>query len=93
MLLTLSKQSLDSTRDGELVEPMVRHEDREIQCGRRSSGTEGFALDIAEVESAIITHKSDDGIKLLVDETRVVRNYCDGDDGACFAVLMLNLGN
>ena len=72
---------------------MVRHEDRGISCRRHSSGAEGFALDIAEVESAIVTHKIDDGIELLVDEARVVGNYCSGDDGVCFAVLMLNLGN
>ena len=79
--------------DGEPVEPLVRDEDREIQCGRHTSGAEGFALDIAEVESAIVTHKIGDGIELLLCEARVVGNYNSGDDGGCFAVLMLNLGN
>ncbi len=36
---------------------------------------ECFALDLSEVESAIVAHKIDDGVELLVYEVCVVANY------------------
>jgi len=54
---------------------------------------ERFALDLAEVESAIVTHKLDNGIKLLVYESRIVRDHCDRDNSTCLAILMVNLCN
>ncbi len=36
---------------------------------------ESFPLDLSEVESAIVAHKIDDGVKLLVYEMRVVADY------------------
>jgi len=54
---------------------------------------ECFSFYFSEVESAIVTHKLDDGIELLVYEARIVRDHCDSDNGARFAVLMVNLRN
>ena len=49
-----------------------------------------FAINFSEVESAIFLHKINDGIELLIYETRIVRDQCDGNDSRCFIVIMVN---
>ena len=55
--------------------------------------TEGFSFDLAEIESAVILHKVDDFVELLVYEDGFVRDYSNSDDGAGFAVIMVDFGN
>ncbi len=52
-----------------------------------------FSLDLAEIESAIVAHKINDGVKLLVYEVCVVTDYWYTDDSTGLVVLMVNFGN
>ena len=54
---------------------------------------EDFAFDLSEVEPAIVAHKIDDSIKLLVYEASFVADYCYRDNRAGLAVLMVDLGD
>jgi len=36
---------------------------------------ERFPFDLARIESAVVAHKINDGVKLLVNEVRVVADY------------------
>ncbi len=51
---------------------------------------ERFPLDLSEVESAIVAHKINDGVELLIYEVCVVADYWYTDYGAGLAVLMVN---
>ena len=45
---------------------------------------------MAEIESAIVAHKINDGVKLLVYEVGVVADYWYTDDSTGLVVLMVN---
>jgi len=66
----------------------------EICChhlaGQRS-GIEGFSLDLSEVESPVFLHKTDDGVKLLLDKAGIVGDYGYRNDGTGFVVVMTDL--
>ncbi len=54
---------------------------------------ECFPLDLSEVESAVVLHKLDDGVKLLIYKDAVIRYHSSSDNRRGLAVLMVNLGN
>ncbi len=51
---------------------------------------ESLPLDLSEVESAIVAHKINDGVELLVYEMRVVADFRYTDNRTGLAVLMVN---
>ena len=53
---------------------------------------EGFALDLSEIEPAVITHKTENRIELLVNELSIVADNCNADDSNGFAVLVVHFG-
>jgi hypothetical protein len=54
---------------------------------------ESFPLDLAQVEPAIVAHKINDSVELLVDEVGIIADYRYADDGHGLVVLMVNFGN
>jgi len=50
-------------------------------------------MDLSEVESAIVPHKINDGVKLLVYEVSLVADYCYRNNRTGLAVLMVNFRN
>jgi hypothetical protein len=50
-----------------------------------------FSLDFAEIKPAVVSHKINDGIELLVNKAGFAANNGNADDRACLAVLMFNL--
>jgi len=54
---------------------------------------ERFPVDLAKVESAIVAHKINNGVKLLVYEMRLVADYRYRNNRTGLAVLMVNFGN
>jgi len=58
-----------------------------------ASDAENFAFDCSEVEPAVVTHKSCDGLKLAFDKGLVIGDDGDADGGDKFAVVVVNFGN
>jgi hypothetical protein len=54
---------------------------------------ECLSFDLAEVKPAVRTHKVDDFIELLIDESAVVGDYRDSNDSTAFVILMVNLSD
>ncbi len=48
---------------------------------------------MSEVEPAVIAHKTEDRIELLIDEAGLVADNCNADDRDTFAVLMIDFGD
>jgi len=51
---------------------------------------EGFAFDSSEIEPAVVAHKTDNRIELLIDELRLVADNCNPDNRDVLAVLMID---
>jgi len=70
-------------------------ESRGKPCLKRhnTSDAESFTLDCAEVEPAVVTHKSRDGFELAFDKRIVVADDGDTDGGDKLAVVVVNFGN
>lgn len=48
---------------------------------------------MAQIEPAVVTHKVNDGVELLVYKVRIVADYRYTDDGKGLIVLVVNFGN
>lgn len=70
--ISFSAQDLSSIRFYELPIYDLRFENRHLTIENLS---EGFALDLPEIEPAVVAHKTDDGVKLPVYELSVVADY------------------
>ena len=56
-------------------------------------GAKCFAFDCAEVEAAVVSHKSYDGFELTLDKGVVVADDGDAEGGDDFAVVVLDFGD
>jgi hypothetical protein len=52
-----------------------------------------FPIDLTENEAAVIAHKVDYRVELLVDKAAFIAHNCNSNDCARAVILLLNFGN
>ena len=52
--------------------------------------SEGFSFDLSEIKPAVIAHKIQDRIELLVNELSIVADHSNTEHGDTFAVLVVH---
>jgi hypothetical protein len=55
--------------------------------------SEDFSYNLANVKAAVISHKANNLIKLLLNETSVIRHRSDADERCRFTVVAIDLGD
>ena len=52
--------------------------------------SEGFALDLSEIEPAVIPHEIKNRVELLLDEAGLIADNCDADNRDALTVLVID---